>query len=198
MIMIKTIIFDIGGVFVRGSAEIFIRNASKDLDVNLEKDEIGKELWDDLMRGTISLQEFIRQSFESPISDEKMEELIELWVENWKLDHDMIVFAKKFKPKYRLVMLSNADREGVKRSNNDFHFNFFERRFLSFDLGLIKPEREIYEHVLKEINVKPEECVFIDDKPENIEGARKLGIHGIVFENKEQLKQDLEKLGVVK
>ena len=48
----------------------------------------------------------------------------------------------------------------------------------------------------EEIDAKPEECVFIDDRVENIEGARKLGIHGIVFENKEQLKKDLEKLGV--
>ncbi len=61
---------------------------------------------------------------------------------------------------------------------------------------MVKPDMEIYEYVLKELNAKSEECVFIDDKAENIEAAEKLGIHGIVFENKEQLKQDLEELGV--
>jgi len=195
--MITTIIFDIGGVFVKGSSENFIKNASKMLGVNIRKDDIKKELWDDLMRGKISLQEFMSRAFGIPISDKKMEELIDLWIKNWKLDPEMVVFAKRFKPKYRLVMLSNVNRDGLKRSKNNLHFNFFDYKFLSFDLGLIKPEREIYEHVLKEIDARPEECVFIDDKPENVEAARKLGIHGIVFQDKEQLKQDLKKIGVI-
>lgn len=194
--MIKTIIFDVGGVFVIGKSENFFKNASKILGINVDKDEIDEEFWNNLMRGKISLQEFFREVFRIHIQDERIEKLIEIWVENWKLDPDMIVFAKKLKPKYKLVMLSNADKEGVKRSNNDLHFSFFDYKFLSFDLGLMKPEKEIYEHTLKELNTKPEECVFIDDKVENVEAAKNLGINGIVFQNKEQLKQELEKLGM--
>ncbi len=196
MCMITTIIFDFGGVFVIGKSETFFKNASKFLSINLKEDEIDEKLWDNLMKGKISLQEFFREVFRIHIQDKRIEKLIEIWVENWKLDPDMIVFAKKLKPKYKLVMLSNADREGVKRSNNDLHFSFFDYKFLSFDLGLVKPEKEIYEHVIKELKIKPDECVFIDDKIENVEAAKNLGIHGIVFENKEQLKTDLEKLGV--
>lgn len=59
-----------------------------------------------------------------------------------------------------------------------------------------KPNADIYEHTLKTLEVGADEAVFIDDKEENIEAAEKLGIHGIVFQHPQQVKEKLQKAGV--
>ena len=56
------------------------------------------------------------------------------------------------------------------------------KRFLSYDLGLLKPDPEIYKVVLQKLNAQSSEVVFIDDQPRNVEAAQKLGITGIVFD----------------
>lgn len=56
-----------------------------------------------------------------------------------------------------------------------------ENRFFSFDLGLVKPDLKIYEKVREKLGIKFEEMIFIDDKIQNVEAAKSLGIHGIVF-----------------
>ena len=61
----------------------------------------------------------------------------------------------------------------------------------------IKPEVEIYKLLLDRYHFVPQECVFIDDRPENIEAAEKLGITGIQFQNQQQAKRRLLELGVV-
>jgi len=196
MKMISTIIFDVGGVLIRGSFDEYLKKISEILEVEVKRDSDLNETINDWMRGRLTFKESIEKMFGVSLNKDKTKQIFNIWSDNWNFDKKMIDFARKFKPKYKLIMLSNADREGVERWDNDF-FDFFDRKFISYELGLIKPEREIYEYVLREINREPGECVFIDDKPENIEGARNLGIHGIIFESKEQLKEELKKLGVV-
>lgn len=65
-----------------------------------------------------------------------------------------------------------------------------DKRFLSYELGLIKPDPEIYKVVLQKLHAEPSEVVFIDDLPRNIEAARALGINGIVF-NKATIVDDV-------
>ena len=60
----------------------------------------------------------------------------------------------------------------------------------------MKPDPEIYRILLERFNLKPEECVFIDDFPKNIEAARKAGMNGIVFTDVKSAKEGLLKLGV--
>ena len=59
---------------------------------------------------------------------------------------------------------------------------------------MIKPDPNIYRTLLDTYDLKEEECVFIDDRKENVEAAKKLGFHGIRFESYEQAAGDLEKL----
>ena len=67
----------------------------------------------------------------------------------------------------------------------------------SYQVKCIKPEAEIYKLLLDRYHLVPQECVFIDDRPENIETAEKLGITGIQFQNQQQAKRRLLELGVV-
>ena len=66
----------------------------------------------------------------------------------------------------------------------------------SCEVQQIKPEADIYETLLSRFGLKPEVSVFLDDRPENCEAARKLGIHVIEFHDLKQAAKELEKLGV--
>ena len=65
-------------------------------------------------------------------------------------------------------------------------------RVISFEVFQLKPDPEIYETLLKKYALDPAECVFIDDRAENIETARKLGMKGIVFTDYETGRKELE------
>ena len=61
-------------------------------------------------------------------------------------------------------------------------------------MKMVKPNADIYEHLLKEYDLKAEECVFLDDRQDNVEGARALGIKGIVVKSYDQASAELKEL----
>lgn len=73
-------------------------------------------------------------------------------------------------------------------------FSPLEGYLVSHEVHLLKPDVAIYQAFCKRFNVAPGECVFIDDKPENIIGARKAGLHAILFKDTESAKNELEKV----
>ena len=81
----------------------------------------------------------------------------------------------------RLALLSNAgaDFSGWLRSGS--FSPLFERVFVSGELGLVKPDAAIYEHVIDELGITASELLFVDNKAENVEGARAVGGDGHVF-----------------
>lgn len=96
---------------------------------------------------------------------------------------------------YRLLGLSNWSTK-VFDIMDKFPriFGLLDGYLVSHKVHLLKPHKEIYEAFCQKFNVKPEECVFIDDKPANIEGAKSVGMSGIVFKNAAQLEAELESL----
>lgn len=96
---------------------------------------------------------------------------------------------------YRLLGLSNwSSKVNDVMARFPDIFSLLEGSLISYTVHQLKPEREIYETFLRKFGVEASECVFIDDRPANIEGCRKVGMHGIVFSNTEQLRNDLRQL----
>ena len=65
---------------------------------------------------------------------------------------------------------------------------------ISYELGLVKPDDKIYKALMEKYNIVPERAVFIDDREENVQAARALGIKGIIFENYEQARRELARV----
>ena len=99
---------------------------------------------------------------------------------------------------YRLYILSNYSQfmlDQTRPGKMPFLKNM-DGVIFSCEVQQIKPEADIYETLLSRFGLKPEESVFLDDRPENCEAARKLGIHAIEFHDLKQAAKELEKLGV--
>lgn len=94
----------------------------------------------------------------------------------------------------RLALLSNAGRDFGSYFRHGTLGDLFEQVFVSGELGTIKPDAAIFEHVLEALGVSPEQTVFIDNKEENVRGAEAVGIAGHVFTTSADLRAYLESL----
>jgi len=93
---------------------------------------------------------------------------------------------------YRLFGLSNWGTTVLGVIDKYEIFKLLEGSVISYQLKIVKPDPEIYQALLERYGLKAEECVFADDKLENIEGAERVGMHGILFTDMEQYKRELE------
>lgn len=98
---------------------------------------------------------------------------------------------------YKTAMLSNINILHYEYLKKNFPvFGAFDKVFLSFQLGLIKPDKEIYNSVIRDLGVSPEEIFYTDDRPELIQSAKSLGIRGCVFTDFGRLISDLRESGI--
>ena len=82
---------------------------------------------------------------------------------------------------YKIYVLSNASSSFYEYFPDFAPFDYFDGIVVSCDIHIVKPDIRIYRHLLEKYGLNPEECLFIDDMEENVEGARKAGIAGSVF-----------------
>lgn len=94
----------------------------------------------------------------------------------------------------RTAVLSNTIEPHARVVKEAGLFDGFDRVLLSHEIGLRKPDPDIYKYALTELGVGPESTIFIDDAWENIKSAQGLGIQGVVFLSPYQLTDDLKKL----
>ncbi len=90
------------------------------------------------------------------------------------------------------AVLSNTIEPHARALREAGLYEGFNAVILSHEVGLRKPEREIYDYALGALGAKADRTIFIDDDPENIEAARAAGMHGIIFSNPEQLRDSLK------
>jgi putative hydrolase of the HAD superfamily len=101
---------------------------------------------------------------------------------SYKIDPEFTQIAEKLQDNYKLAMLSNDLKEWSEFLRNKFNINkYFATTVISGEIGYRKPDKRIFEILLKKINSNPEECLFVDDKLENLNSASKLGIKTIRF-----------------
>lgn len=155
---------------------------------------------DALDQGTLSIQAYWR-GIERELGESWGDATIHrLWLADFRswlsIDHDTLEVLLDLKAGgTRLALLSNAGRDFGSYFRHGTLGDLFEQVFVSGELGTIKPSAEIFQHVMAELGVTPEEMVFIDNKEANVRGAEALGIAGHVFTTANDLRAYLEALG---
>ena len=110
-------------------------------------------------------------------------------------NNEMIEFVKSLKVHYKTALLSNVGRgfiEGL--FTRDELVTLFNVDILSNEVGMRKPNREIYEYTAMKLDLNPSECIMIDDSPQNVSGAKDAGMEGIVCVSTEQTISELKTL----
>ncbi|PIQ90724.1 MAG: hypothetical protein COV71_02945 [Candidatus Omnitrophica bacterium CG11_big_fil_rev_8_21_14_0_20_41_12] len=146
--------------------------------------------------GKISPEDFYQQV--KQVLDLKLSyaSFIPIWNDIFFLSlKNRLVFklVNTLRAKYKTALLSNINTLHYEYLKKNFPvFGVFDEIFLSFQLGLIKPDQEIYHKVIRKLNVSPQEIFYTDDRLDLVESAKKLGIRGCVFTGLEQLIKDFQ------
>ncbi len=153
-----------------------------------------------LARGVDNVEQFYRKMVRQlKLDGLGSEEFIRIYSDRFTRKDDSLALLKKLSRRYKLAMLSNTceahHKYWLKAIGSEM--KLFKALALSFDVHMMKPEKEIYLEAARRLGVKPEECVFIDDVPEYVKGAEKVGMKGILFKSAGQLETDLKELGVL-
>lgn len=199
--MIKTIIFDIGNVLVTFAWYEHHRALGYD-DETIEKIRKATLLtpaWSEYDLGILSDDEVVDLFVKNDPSIEK--ELRESHTDFsdlvTKLDYAIPWICDLKKKGYQVLYLSNFPQKALDECGPALDFvPYTDGGIFSCHVKLIKPDARIYEALLAKYNLIPSECVFIDDTQVNIDSAKNLGIHGIVFRSYKQACEELAALGV--
>jgi len=186
----KNIIFDFGGVILNIDLSITYNALQKLNFINFEQTKIKikqEKLFERQEIGLISNSEFynfFNSEFINPVSEQTIEEA---WNE-MLLDYPEknIQIIQNLKSSHRLFLLSNTNKIHydfyIKKFKTQFGFelrSLFEQSYFSHEIGMRKPNKEIFEKVINENNLLPLETLFIDDIEENRITAQNIGIQTI-------------------
>lgn len=185
---IEFLIFDMGNVIIDIDISLTIKELKNELtekECLLADGFLESALHADFETGAIGEMEFrngIRTAFQKDWKD--------VWIDKaWNtlllsIPKERIALLKTLRKTHKLYLLSNTNsihfkvvEEIFRRDHGEESFtSLFDRIFLSYEMGLKKPDKRIYEKVVAEIGAKPEQCLFFDDLEENLKSAKEVGI----------------------
>lgn len=180
--MINTIIFDFGDIFI---------NLDKQAPIVALK-KLGLKEWNEELdqlnilfeKGQISRENFLL-GFQKQMPNASIDEILDAW-NAVLLDFPLqrLEFLQKLSEKYRLFLLSNTDSIHIenfeKENGTSFYSDFyqcFEKVYFSFEMGMRKPDAEIYSYLMDHHELSAKHTLFVDDKKENTDAALSLGLH---------------------
>lgn len=201
--MIKNIIFDLSEVIIsgyRGIEEVVLESQygtfenQKLLENEADLDSMREnEFFLNLLRGKLTEEEYLNNVLRNKNWNVSIEQLKAIIRSNLnKPVQGTIEIVKELKGKYQLILLSDHAREWMKyieEKNKDL--KLFDQKIFSYDIGTTKSEVQTFRTVIEQTGIVADETLFIDDYEKNVKNAEAVGIHGIVFENAEQLRKIL-------
>ena len=199
---VKNVVFDVGNVLVKWSpGEIVRRTFGESVDMEQFIESIFQhELWMALNKGELSeesaKQEYLRVL---DVSESQIDTLFHQIKDTQELiEGTSVLLIRLYNAGYPLYALTDNVNEIVKylRSRYDF-WKYFEGVVVSAEVKCMKPNPEIFNHLLTDHDIRADETVFIDDHLPNVQGARNLGFSAIHFSGAEYCESELKGLGLV-
>jgi len=186
----RNIIFDLGGVLLNINPLLSLNEfavisgiAQEELKIRLANERV----FEKFDTGSISPDEFrsdLCRIMGKKVTDAEIDHAWNMLLLDFPLHR--VQLLQQLRKNYRVYLLSNTNSIHFIQYTAEFYEKYgiqmtdlFDRLFVSYEIGMHKPDEGIYTYVLKVEGLNPTECVFIDDSLPNIEAAAKLGIAGI-------------------
>jgi len=193
-VSIRAVILDLGGVIAPGPSQAQIAEAAAACGVDI--DTFLRAFWKNRIAYDAGLdpQEYWRdvaalldRSFDDSLIAAMIEREIHFWM---RFDDRVLDWSRQMRAEGRCIgLLSNLPSPLGLRLRGDAAFMaHFDHTTMSFELGVVKPQREIYEYAVSGLGVEPGEALFIDDRPENVEGARAAGLQACRYTTWEEFR----------
>lgn len=198
--MIKTIIFDIGGVLLTDTWNDELQQTyAKFLSVSeAELEKVFEPWWLKLRVGKISENQYWQGMLADLGVEADLSEMRKIIRDSFKINDNILKLTEKLRGTgYQLLALTNHGKEWLNFEKKKFDLDkLFDGFVTSFGVGKAKPNAAIYQWAIGKYNLVPAETIYIDDSKKNIQAAARLDFQTILFESTLQLKKYLQKLGV--
>lgn len=196
---IEAIIFDLGGVLINIDYQL-TEDAFVELGLVDFKEVYSQmqqsDLFDSYEKGKISSFYFINQLLDKLPTGTNANQVVHAW-NKMLLDFPALRLEKlkELKSKYRLFLLSNTNELHIDAFRRIFSNafgetqieDFFEKVYFSSEIGMRKPDAEIFSFVCKENGLSPENTLFIDDSPQHVVGAQSIGLNAILLAKNQEV-----------
>jgi putative hydrolase of the HAD superfamily len=196
----EAVIFDLGNVLIAvDEPRAVARMAARTGKTPQQIDEYvrGTPYAHELALGKITKHRFFRTVANDLGFDGSYEEFALIWSEVFTPIEPMIALAESLKTRLPRLVLSNTN--AIHMDYIFEHYTFlddFDAHVFSHEVGLLKPDAAIYQHALQKYGLAAERTAFVDDLTANVEAARRVGLQAIHFQNPDQTRAELTKLGV--
>ena len=200
--MIKNIIFDLSEVIISGYygvEKVVGKNTEIPSEIFLNRKIETRSIFLDAMRGKYTEDQYLRLFLKDTNWNLSIDKLKLLIRENLNIPVEGTMdIVKSLKNNYTIILLSDHIKEWMEyilEKNKDL--SIFENQYFSYQYNKLKTDDGTFDIIINDLNIKPEETIFIDDAERNVQCAQKSGIKGIVFKNSNQLREELHKLNVL-
>jgi glucose-1-phosphatase len=187
---IKNIIFDLGGVLLNINPLLSLLELEKISGIDKEELKnrfISEKVFDNYDIGVYTDAKFRSEMcriINRKVDDSEMDRVWNVLLLDFP--QARVEMLQQINKNYRVFLLSNTNSIHFQSYTHEFFDKYgilfadlFEKMFLSYEIGIHKPDAGIYEHLIRETNIKPAESVFFDDLSANIQAAEQLGINSI-------------------
>lgn len=193
--MIHNILFDLGNVCVTFQPETYFYPKYQEITKELCQKLFHSKHWSDYDQGLLQ-KEDLYQIYAKDKYQKELYEILDEWYLLLKVLPQTMECMYQLKAKgYHLYLLSNTSKEGAMTCLSlDSAFTLIDGTMFSYEVQINKPDVGIYQALLNKYHLQAKECIFIDDKKENIDTAMQLGMQGIVCDDIEHTLKQLWKI----
>ena len=196
----QLVIFDVGGVVVDMESDRLVHQVSQLLGRSFE--EVQKAIYHEELLLPFELGRISPTAYYEGLKKRlKLRWTYEQFVRAWNgifTEHtDVTTLMQRLRKRHRLMALTNTNilhLDHIKASYPSL--SVLEDWVASCDVGLRKPDPQLYRLALKRAGVRPSEAVYVDDRPEMVEAGRAVGLTAVRFESGRQLNEDLQAIGL--
>jgi len=200
---VKAVIFDVGGVLLMNRIEEILQKVAESLGIDaagFREFQLGYH--SRMQKGSMSVAEFAKIIGDKYGLGMAAEEIVKVWKRSYldvmDVNEGAMGIVKKLKQSgYKTGLVSNVPDLHAQINRERDLFKPFDACILSCEVGLVKPEKKIFEMAADKLGLGPKECVYIDDRGKYLGVPRGMGFVVFQFRGSEQLAAELKGIGVL-
>ncbi len=195
---VRAIFFDLGGVIVRTDYQAPREHLAERLNTtyeDLSRIVFASESSYQASIGAITTEahwEAVTRRLGRPVSEAQA--IREEFFAGDVVDLGLLALIRSLRPRYKTGVISNAWPDLRQDLVNKKVIDAFDALIVSAEVGVMKPDPRIYEIAMDQLGVAPQESIFLDDTPVNVDAARALGMQGILFREPRRTLNELKEM----
>ncbi len=199
--MVRVVFFDLGNVIVRVNLAAAVARIA--VKFHIQEDQVLEsslmKLEKQFEKGLLTIDDYLTAAKQIYKFDGRIgiEDLVEIWQSGFELNPEVWQIVQYLRRQVPVFLLSNTNALHIRAIRSKYAIlDEMDGLALSYEAGTLKPEPEIYEYALRQAGVSAGEALFVDDLPENVAGAERLGIRAHQFTDPARLRIFLQAEGL--